>query len=106
MEITIDYSPDLLSPPRQNLNPSGQSVPLLEATCVEDEVYDAVRVSDAHGWSRRTQKYMILGLVSSGFLATAAITGVAVVMSRDINTPRPSLSPSGINTSENNVSEK
>ena len=49
---------------------------------------------------------MILGLVSSGFLATAAITGVAVVMSRDINTPRPSLSPSGINTSENNVSEK
>ncbi len=79
MEITIDHTPELLSPPRPNLYPSGQSVLLLEATCVDDEVYDAVRVSDDHGWSRRTQKYIMLGLVSIGFLATAAITGVAVV---------------------------
>ena len=81
MEITIDHTPELLSPPRPNLYPSGQSVPLLEATCVDDEVYDAVRVSDDHGWSRRTQIYIMLGLVSIGFLATAAITGVAVVLS-------------------------
>ena len=102
MELTIDHTPELLLPPRPNLYPSGQSVPLLEATCVDDEVYDAVRVSDDHGWSRRTQKYMMLGLVSFGFLATAAITGVAL-MPRDsqnegsngIDTPRPSpsLSP-------------
>ncbi len=82
MELTIDHTPELLLPPRPNLYPSGQSVPLLEATCVDDEVYDAVRVSDDHGWSRRTQKYMMLGLVSFGFLATAAITGVAL-MPRD-----------------------
>jgi hypothetical protein len=82
VELTIDHTPELLSPPRPNLYPSGQSVPLLEATCVDDEVYDAVRVSDDHGWSRRTQKYMMLGLVSFGFLATAAITGVAL-MPRD-----------------------
>ena len=79
MELTIDHTPELLSPPRPNLYPSGQSVPLLETTCVDDEVYDAVRVSDDHGWSRRTQKYMMLGLVSFGFLATAAITGVALM---------------------------
>jgi hypothetical protein len=82
VELTIDHTPELLLPPRPNLYPSGQSVPLLEATCVDDEVYDAVRVSDDHGWSRRTQKYMMLGLVSFGFLATAAITGVAL-MPRD-----------------------
>ena len=67
-----------------------------------NEVYDAVPVSDAHGWSRRTQKYIMLGLVSFGFLATAAITGVALIPrgsqsegSSGINTPRPSpsLSP-------------
>ena len=114
MELTIDHTPELLLPPRPNLYPSGQSVPLLEATCVDDEVYDAVRVSDDHGWSRRTQKYMMLGLVSIGFLATAAITGVTVVSmgsqnegSNGIDTPRPSpsLSPTLFIT-ENNVSEK
>jgi len=85
VEITIDHTPELLSPPRPNLYPSGQSAPLLEATCVDDEVYDAVPVSDDHGWSRRTQKYMMLGLVSIGFLATAAITGVAVVLTGSQN---------------------
>ena len=42
MELTIDHTPELLSPPWPNLYPSGQSVPLLETTCVDDEVYDAV----------------------------------------------------------------
>jgi len=69
-----------------------------------NEFYDAVPVSDAHGWSRRTQKYIMLGLVSFGFLATADITGIALMPrgsqnegSSGINTPsppRPSLQPS------------
>jgi len=42
----------------------------------DDEVYDAVRVSDDHGWSRRTQKYMMLGLVSFGFLAITIMMGL------------------------------
>ena len=68
------------------LDPFHHSLPLLVATCVDDEeVYDAFPLDDtvidsaARDRLRRTQRYLILGLVSSGLVALAAIIGVVIM---------------------------
>jgi hypothetical protein len=92
-EIAIDPTSEMMAGPRPSIDPSLQSAPLLEATPVQDlpeePVYDAFPISptqdiDAHGWSRRYQKYrvIILGLVS---VTTAAIIAVGVVVSDNRN---------------------
>ena len=75
-----------MSPPRPRFYRSHQSVPLIEATLVQDvpqePVYDAFpmpapEVNDAHGWSRISLKLrvVILGLV---LVAMAAIIAAAM----------------------------
>ena len=103
VEIRIDHTPELLSPPRPNLYSSGQSVPLLEATLVQDipiepiyiyvanegPVYDAVPMSatqdsNAHYWSRISRKP---GIIALGLILVATISalvvGVVVVGNRN-----------------------
>ena len=86
-EIAIYPTSAMMAGPCLSIDPS-QSASLLEATPVqelpEEPVYDAFPISptqdvDAHGWSRRFQKYRVitLGLVS---VTTAAIIAVGVVV--------------------------
>ena len=131
VEIRIDHTPELLSPPRPNLYSSGQSVPLLEATLVQDipiepiyiyvanegPVYDAVPMSatqdsNAHYWSRISRKP---GIIALGLILVATISalvvGVVVVGNRNSNlvvnqskTPSsdPSENPIGIQSVSEN----
>jgi hypothetical protein len=76
-------STEPMPPSRPIFDRSNQSLPLLEATLVQDApdvpVYDAFPLSD--NWTKPLQKYrvIILGLI---LVATAAITAVAVVVVR------------------------
>jgi hypothetical protein len=94
-EIAIYPTSEMMAGPRPSIDLRRQSAPLLEAKPVQDlpeePVYNAVPISptqdiDAHGWSRRFQKYrvIILGLVS---VTTVAIIAVGVVLSDNRNEP-------------------
>jgi hypothetical protein len=84
--MTTRTTEESMSPPRPSFDRSHQSVPLIEATLVQDvpqePVYDAFpmpapEVNDAHGWSRISLKLrvVILGLV---LVAMAAIIAAAM----------------------------
>jgi hypothetical protein len=113
VDVPILTTEETMSPPRPNFDPNNQSLPLLEATLVQDvpkepiyiyintnsqePVYDAFPVSDtqnndAHGWSKISLKWRVV-ILGSILVAMAAIISAVV--------PRPS---SG--TVVNNVSEK
>ena len=123
--MTIRSTEESMSPPRPSFDRSHQSVPLIEATLVQDvpqepvyiyintnsgeeTVYDAFPMSDTqnndvHGWSRISFKFRIimLGLV---LVAMAAIIGVAVMIAG--NKKEPSIAPTKAETGINAVSEK
>ncbi len=114
-----------LSLPQPSFDPSHQSVPLIEATLVQDvpqepvyiyintnsgegTVYDAFPMSDTqdndvHGLSRISFKFRVimLGLV---LVAMAAIIGVVVVIAG--NKKESSIAPTKGETGINDVSEK
>jgi hypothetical protein len=78
-----------ISPPQPNFGLSHQSLLRLEAVCVDEEVYDAILMTDiqdnnAPGWWKRTQKYKILGLV---FVASTAIIAAVAVVAGSRNDP-------------------
>ena len=88
VRMTIYPTPQLTSGSRPSFDPSHQSLPLLEATLVQDApeepVYDAIPMDAtqdnyAHGWSTRTRKYryIILGLLSITMTAIIAVVVVA-----------------------------
>jgi hypothetical protein len=83
-EITTPTTPEPMSPVRPIYDRSNQSLPLLEATLVQDvpdePVYDAFVL--AQGWARIPQKYRVI-MVGSILVATAAITAVVVVVLRN-----------------------
>jgi hypothetical protein len=105
--MTIRPTEESMPSPRPNFDRSQQSVPLLEATLVQDvpeePVYDAVPMPApeivAHGWSRISLKLrvMIIGLV---LVAMAAI--VAVVVTNVGSPNEPPIPP--ITTSTNSTS--
>jgi hypothetical protein len=124
--MTIRSTEESMSlPPRPSFDRSHQSVPLIEATLVQDvpqepvyiyintnsgeeTVYDAFPMSDTqnndvHGWSRISFKFRIimLGLV---LVAMAAIIGVAVMIAG--NKKEPSIAPTKAENGINAVSEK
>ena len=89
VRMTIYPTPQLTSGSRPSFDPSHQSLPLLEATLVQDApeepVYDAIPIDAtqdkyAHGWSTRARKYryIILGLLSITMTAIIAVVVVAV----------------------------
>ena len=97
--MPIRTTEESMSPPRPNFDRSHQSVPLIEATLIQDvpqepvyiyintnsgegTVYDtfpmpAPEVNDAHGWSRISLKLRVI-FIGSVLVAVAAI--IAVVM--------------------------
>jgi len=88
VSMTIYPTPQLTSGSRPSFDPSHQSLPLLEATLVQDvpeePVYDAIPIDAtqdkyAHGWSTRARKYryIILGLLSITMTAIIAVVVVA-----------------------------
>jgi hypothetical protein len=79
--------------PRPSIDPSHQSLPVLEGTLVQDvpdgPVYLAFPMNtnqdiDSHRWLMRTRKYRVL-IFGWVLLATAAIIAVAVVVSDNRN---------------------
>ena len=89
VRMTIYPTPQLTSGSRPSFDSSHQSLPLLEATLVQDvpeePVYDAIPIDAtqdnyAHGWSSRARKYryIILGLLSITMTAIIAVVVVAV----------------------------
>ncbi len=78
-----------ISPPQPNFGLSHQSLLWLEVVCADEEVYDAILMTDiqdnnAPGWWKRTQKYKILGLV---LVASAAIIAAVAVVAGSQNDP-------------------
>ena len=70
VEITVLTTEELMSPPRPHFDTNNQSLPLLDATLVQDvpnkPVYDAFPVSDTkdndvHGWSKISLKLRVEG---------------------------------------------
>jgi hypothetical protein len=89
LEITTPPTPEQMPPSRPSFHRANQSLPILEATCVDDEVvYEAFPLGDtqdqnnARGWAKTPQKYrvIIIGLI---LVATVAITAVVVVVVRN-----------------------
>jgi hypothetical protein len=88
MEISSPTNQELIPPTRLYGDPYNQSLPLLEATLVEDTpdepIYDAFPLSDTQGdepgWLRRNHKAVILGSVLVAIAAT--ITVIVMIASR------------------------
>ncbi len=84
--VFVDQCHAEISPPQPNFGLSHQSLLWLEAVCVDEEVYDAIIMTDiqdknAPSWWKRTQKYKILGLVLGALAAIiAAVAVVAVIL--------------------------
>jgi hypothetical protein len=91
VEITILPTPEPMSRPRPNFDQDYPSLPLLEATAVDSEIYHAVVMSDtqdngARGWSRISQQYRVIFLVLV-LVAVAAIIAVVVVVAGNGDEP-------------------
>jgi hypothetical protein len=91
-EIAMPPTTEPMPPSRPNFDRSNQSLPLLEATCVDEIV--AFRVidtqdHDAQGWRRIPRKYKVV-MLGVFFMATAAIVAVAVVGSQN-ERPEPNV---------------
>jgi hypothetical protein len=102
LEIPIGTNQDLVSRPRLYVDPNNQSLPLLEATLVEDKpdepVYDAFPLSDTQhdvvpGWLQKNHMAVILGLV---LVAIAAIVTVILIFAG--GPAEPSIPPIMIST--------
>ena len=117
--MTIYPTPQLTSGSRPSFDPSHQSLPLLEATLVQDvpeePVYDAIPMDSAqdnyaHGWSTRARKYryIISGLVFSAAASIIAVVVVASFQERGSNLPTDTVLTSTTSTTIvlNAVSEK
>ena len=70
VEIALPPTSEPMPPPQPILDRNNQSLPLLEAKCVDDVVYEAFSLSDtqdqnAQGGAKRPQKYrvVVLGLI-------------------------------------------
>jgi hypothetical protein len=126
--MTIPPTEESMPSPRPNFDRSQQSLPLLEATLVQDvpnepvyiyintnsreeTVYDAVPMPApeivAHGWSRISLKFrvMIIGLVLVAMAAIVAVVvtmTIAVVVTNDGSPNEPPIPP--ITTSTNSTS--
>ncbi|KAL3822140.1 hypothetical protein ACHAXA_011685 [Cyclostephanos tholiformis] len=99
----------MMSQSRPNFDPNNQSLPLLEATLVQDEpdepVYDAFPLGDTqHGggpdWSRKKYRTVNLGL---GLVAIAAIITLVVLVTgrpKDPSTPPIMINMNGTTTPE------
>ena len=94
--MTIYPASQSMSESRPSFDPSHQSLPLLEATLVQDvpeePVYDAIPINAtqdkyAHGWSMRARKYryIISGLVLSAAASIIAVVVVASSKERESN---------------------
>jgi len=119
VRMTIYPTPQLRSGSRPSFDPSHQSLPLLEATLVQDvpeePVYDAIPMDSAqdkyaHGWSTRARKYrcIISGLVFSAAASIIAVVVVASFKERRSNLPTDTVLTSTTSTTIvlNAVSEK
>jgi hypothetical protein len=130
--MTTRTTEESMSPPRPSFDRSHQSVPLIEATLVQDvpqepvyiyintnsgegTVYDAFpmpapEVNDAHGWSRISLKLRVI-FIGSVLVAVAAIIAVVVVIADNKKEPSsPAVTTStnsmtGPGTEKNTVSE-
>jgi hypothetical protein len=96
--MTIRTTEESMSPPRPNFERSHQSLPLLEATLVQDvpeePVYEAFpmpapEVNDAHGWSRISLKLRVV-ILGSVLVAMAAIIAVVMII---VGSPKEPSSP-------------
>ena len=91
-EIAMPFTSESMPPFRPIYDRTNQSLPLLEATLVQDvpdvPVYDAFPLNDtqyqynSQGWAKIPRKYRII-ILGSILVATAAITAVVVQVLRD-----------------------
>ena len=110
VEISIRSTEESMSPPLPTFDLSQQSLPLLEATLVQDvpeePVYDAFPMpapevivinNDAHGWSRISLKWRVVVFVLI-LVAMAAIIAVVVMIAGSLEEP-----PSRMNDASNKM---